>query len=76
MSVLEPNDEVCAGCGGMVPGREVGTVWIDAPLGLCAVKTHRVQECAALAVAAHAEQPAKRVPRPLTKAEKDEVRGA
>jgi hypothetical protein len=54
----------CAGCGGEVRESEVGSVWMETPLGRTCVKTHRDQACARLAVENEREQPARRVPRP------------
>lgn len=42
----------CAGCGEWVRGAEAASIWIDHPLGLTALRTHRTQECAKAAVAA------------------------
>lgn len=60
----------CFGCEGSVADGEEGTVWLDTPLGITAVKTHREQVCAAAAVRRYSEQPAKRIKRPETKEEK------
>lgn len=61
----------CYGCELPVDEDATGTVWLQTPLGLTAVKTHREQACARLAAGRYPEQPAKRVPRPLTKEEKE-----
>lgn len=42
----------CAGCGEIVDGSEAASIWIDHPLGLTALRTHRTQECAKAALAA------------------------
>lgn len=62
-------DVACAGCDRIVPGPEIGWTWILGALGMVAVKTHRDPGCADLAVDRHAEQPARRVPEPMGKAE-------
>lgn len=36
----------CDGCGEDAPVEDIVTLWLNAPLGLCAVKVHRVRECA------------------------------